>query len=186
MAANNKANVSVAKGVIGGYFYIAPIGTTLPTDYTTALNSAFENVGYISDEGVTHAKSSSTTDFTDMNADSIETAVNIDSRTVAATFVEMNEVALKARFGDSNVTVDSTTGAISWKDTNGEMPHVSIVEELVLKGGRRWRRVIPDAKVTEWEDTTDVSTELAGGGLTYTKYVDSTGAYEYDYLAPIE
>lgn len=33
---NNTANVSVGKGKSGGYFFLAPAGTTLPTDNTTA------------------------------------------------------------------------------------------------------------------------------------------------------
>ena len=31
---------------------LAPLGTTLPTDQTTALDAAFAEVGYITDDGV--------------------------------------------------------------------------------------------------------------------------------------
>lgn len=179
-AVNNKANVSTTKGVVGGYFYTAPYGTALPTDNTTALNNAFVNIGYISDAGVVHSKSGTSTNFNDMNMEIIEVATSEIERTMVQRFVEVNEAALKEARGQSNVTV--TTGMITAKDTNDEMPYRSIVQELVLKGGRKWRRVIPRAKVTDWGDETDLSTELAGFELTYTKFSDDTGAYQYDYI----
>ena len=48
---NNVANVSSAKGVKGGYIFTAPVGTALPTDYTTALPEAWKCLGYISEDG---------------------------------------------------------------------------------------------------------------------------------------
>lgn len=179
-ASNNTANVSTTKGVVGGYFFVAPVGTALPTDNTTALNAAFVNVGYISDEGVVHSKSATTTDFHDMNMDTVESASSEITRTMTQKFIEVNEVALKEAKGQSNVT--SANSMMTVKDTNDDMPYRSIVQELVLKGGRKWRRVIPNAKVTDWGDETDLSTELAGFELTYTKYADSTGCYQYDYI----
>lgn len=177
---NNTANVSTTKGVVGGYFYVAPEGTTLPTDNSTALNSAFVNIGYISDAGVVHSKSGTSTNFHDMNMDTIENALSEINRTVKQKFVEVNADALKEARGQTNVTV--ANDVISAKDTNDDMPYRCIVQELVLKGGRKWRRVIPRAKVTDWGDETDLSTELAGFELTYTKFADSTGAYQYDYI----
>ena len=40
--ANNKANVTTGKPKVGGAVFRAPVGTTLPTDASTALNSAFK------------------------------------------------------------------------------------------------------------------------------------------------
>lgn len=177
---NSTANVSTTKGVIGGYFFTAPEGTTLPTDNTTALDNAFVNIGYISDAGVVHSKSGSNTNFHDMNMDTIASAASEIDRTMVQKFVEVNVSALKEARGQTNVTASTTM--ITAKDTNDDMPYRCIVQELVLKGGRKWRRVIPRAKVTDWGDETDLSTELAGFELTYTKFADSTGAYQYDYI----
>ena len=181
MAANNTANVSVTKGVLGGYCFVAPLGTTLPTDATTALDNAFVNVGFISDEGITHAKSASNTNFFDINSTTIETATSEIERTLQLKFVEMNAVAMGEAYGNDNVT--TANDLITYLDTDSEMPHKAMVLELVLKNGRRYRRVFPDVKVTEWGDQVDVSTELAGFDLTYTKYADANGRYEYGYVA---
>ena len=182
MAENNTANVSITKGVVGGYCFVAPLGTTLPTDATTALNQAFVNVGYLDDSGIVHSKSVQTTNFYDLNGDNIETASSQFERTLKLRFAEMNPVALKEQYGDDNVEVDSQTGAITINDNNGKMPHKAMVLELVLKDERHYRRVFPDLAVTAWGDQTDVSNQLAGGEVTYNKYADSSGNYEYGYI----
>lgn len=183
MADNNTANVSVTKGVVGGYCFLAPIGTTLPTDATTALDTAFVNTGYLSDDGVTHSKSASTTNFFDLNGMTIETAQSEVERTLQLKYVELNTVVLGEVYGAGNVT--STNSLITYFDTNAEMAHKVMVLELVMRNGRRYRRVFPDVKVTEWGDQVNVASELAGFELTYTKYPDTNGKFEYGYLEPV-
>lgn len=48
----NAENVVVAAN---GAVYLAPAGTTLPTDATTALNVAFVELGYVGEDGVEFA-----------------------------------------------------------------------------------------------------------------------------------
>ena len=181
MAANSKANVSVAKGVAGGYCYIAPLGTTLPTDATTALANTYVNVGYLSDDGVTHKRSTNTTNFYDLNGDAVETASSTSSREMTLRMIEMNVTALKEVYGDSKVT--EAGGVISYTDTDTDLAHKVLVLELVLKNNKRWRRIFPDVKVTAFDDNTVLSTNLASHGLTYTKFADASGNYEYSYIA---
>ena len=52
---NTRANVSVGKPAVSGAIFRAPTGTTLPTDATTALASAYKAMGYVSDDGVTQS-----------------------------------------------------------------------------------------------------------------------------------
>ena len=51
--ANNVANVVAGKPLAAGGVWIAPLGTALPTDETTALNAAFKSAGYIGEDGLT-------------------------------------------------------------------------------------------------------------------------------------
>lgn len=180
---NNPKYVSVVKGAIGGYVYMAASGSTLPTDYSTALDPAFKCIGYVSDEGITHSKSVSNTDFFDINGTLVESAAGSTTRTVKQKFIEVNEYSLKEAKGQSNVT--NNAGDLSYEETDDIMAERSIVYEMVLKGGRKFRRVIPCAKVTDWGDETDLSTALGGFELTYTKYPDASGNYEYGYIEKI-
>lgn len=181
MAANNKANVSVIKGVVGGYVFVAPYGTALPTDATSTLNQAFSNVGYVGEDGITHAKSRDITHHHDLNGEDVAVSSEGSERTVTLKFIELNATAFGEAYGVENVT--DTSGAITFTDNDNEMPERSLVFELVLKDGRRYRRVEPRTMVTEWGDQVDVSTELGGFELTYTKLADDSGNYEYGYLA---
>ena len=48
--ANTATNVSTGKPNISGAVYVAPMGTTLPTDATTALDEAFTCLGDVSED----------------------------------------------------------------------------------------------------------------------------------------
>ena len=166
--ANNTKNVSVGKGVVGGYIFSAPIGTALPTDYSSNLNAAFVNLGYVTDDGATFATEADTNTFKDLNGDDIATSSGGRTRTLAVQFAEVKEESLKEVFGQTQVTVDAQSGAISIAHDNADMPHRSIVMELVLRDGRKWRRVLPDAQVTEWGDLTVLYSDLVTLEVTYT------------------
>ena len=63
---NNKKNVSLGKPKKTGCLYYAPAGTALPTDATTALPATYTCVGYLSEDGVTNATDTDTTDINEM------------------------------------------------------------------------------------------------------------------------
>ena len=50
---NDSTNVSFGKFKVGGYAYAAPVGTALPTDSESALDPAFQLIGYLSEAGIT-------------------------------------------------------------------------------------------------------------------------------------
>ena len=58
-----------------GAVNFAPIGTTLPTDATTALDNAFSKCGYVSEDGITLSQNYSTTDIHDWSRATVRTMV---------------------------------------------------------------------------------------------------------------
>ena len=56
----NVTNVSTGKPKVAGAVYRAPKGTTLPTNATSTLPSAWAEMGYISEDGVTNSNAPTT------------------------------------------------------------------------------------------------------------------------------
>ena len=182
---NNTANVSVGKGKSGGYMFVAPIGTTLPDDNTTALDAAFLNMGFLGDDGAVFADSSDVESFFDLNGDSIETSNGSVEKTFTVVFREIKKDTLAVVRGTANVT--DTGGLITAHDKGPSDEQHSVVFEFLLKNGRKWRRVVPSCKLGELGDMTIVYSELVGREVTMTATKDATtGDYYTDYIDSTE
>ena len=83
---------------------------------------------------------------------------------------EVKADVLKEVFGQSAVTIatGNSAGDITVTHNNNDMPHRMLVMELVLRDGRKWRRVIKDAQVTEWGDLTVLYSDLVTFDITFT------------------
>lgn len=182
---NNTINVSVGKGVTGGYMFVAPQGSELPTDFDSELDAAFLNVGYLGDDGIVFSDSSSNDSFYDLNGDSIETSASEIEKTFTVTFREIKKDTLAILVGSANVT--DAGGKLTAHDKGPNDAAYSVVFELLLKNGRKWRRVVPNCKLGELGDMTVVSTELLGREVTMSALKDATsGDYYTDYYASTE
>lgn len=182
MAANDTKNVSTGKGIAGGYLFSAPRNsTTLAliltlSDFTVQLTDAFKNLGYVASDGIVESESVDTNTDTDMNGDAINTSRSNRVETERFKLVEVKKDSLGEQYGHSNVT--DSSGLITVRHNNDEREHRIYVAELVLKDGRRWRKIIPDGQVTEVSDLTISSTELVGREVTVTcnAYTYTTGS----------
>lgn len=174
--ANNAKTVSTGKGVAGGYFFSAPRTTAVLesltglSDFTTSLNDAFVNLGYISSDGIVIGESVTTNTDNDMNGDPVNTSRSDRTETVRVTLIERRADALKEQYGQSNVSVAAgTSGApdvATVHHNNDERDHRVYVAELVKKDGLRWRVIIPDGQINEIGDLTINSSTLLGREAT--------------------
>lgn len=181
---NQTKNVSVAKGVAGGYYYAAPIGTALPTDYSTELNEAFKLLGYISEDGITESTDEDTTELLDMNGDTVASEQASHTKTFANTMMETKAGVLKEYFGDSCVTDED--GMITVAEKSGMRVNHVYVYDLALQNGRRERIVVPNGKVTEVGEITYASGEALGYETTTTAFPDDDGVKTYRYIESTE
>lgn len=181
---NNQANVSSAKGVKGGYIFSAPVGTSLPTDIKTQLDQAFKCLGFISEDGYVESINEDDDDINDMNGDVMDSTNSKRVESAQLTFAEIKAATLKRQYGDANVTDEN--GLIAVKHNADSHDVFAYVLELVLKNGRRWRKVVPKGKSSELDDLTIASSELCQRALTMKYLTDEQGNTCYDYYESTE
>ena len=181
---NNQANVSAGKGVKGGYIFSAPVGTSLPTDIKSKLDPAFRCLGFISEDGYVETIDEDSDDLVDMNGDIMDSTSGNRVESAQFTLAEIKADALKRQYGERNVTDEN--GVISVKHNSDSHDSFSYVLELVLKNGRRWRKVVPAGKSSELDDLTIASSELCQRALTMKYLTDDAGNTCYDYYESTE
>lgn len=179
---NNAQNVSVAKPKVGGAIFVAPLGTELPTDATTALDVAFENVGYISEDGVVNTNSPDTDTIKEWGGASVGKIDNGKDDTWQFTMIEaLNLAALKLVYGPDNVSGTLKEG-ITIKANSNEQADVCMVIDMILKGGALKRVVLPSAGVSEVGEVTYAATSAIGHQTTLLATPDAEGNTHYEYI----
>lgn len=182
--ANTTANVSAAKGVKGGYIFSAPVGTELPTDIETDLNEAFKVLGFISEDGYVESIEEDSNDLVDMNGDLMDSSNSGRVESAEVTLAEIKAETLKRQYGAENVT--DADGVITVKHNSNSHGSFSYILELLLKDGRRWRKVVPVGQSSELGELTIASTELCQRPLTIKYLTDEQGNTCYDYIESTE
>lgn len=183
----NVANVSAGKPKIKGAIFVAPVGTPLPTNAISELDSAFESLGYVSDAGVVNSNSASSEKKKAWGGDTILNLQTEKPDTFKYTLVEVLRLAvLKYVYGNDNVSGTLDSG-ITVKANSKELPMVSVVVDMILKGGVLKRIVVPNSQVTNVEDITYADTDLIGYGTTADAFPDGEGNTHYEYIqsAPV-
>lgn len=177
----DSTKVTTAKPKIGGAVYRAPLGTTLPTDATTALDEAFKSLGYISEDGLTNANNPESEDIKAWGGDTVTALQTGRTDTFQCVFIEaLNIDVLKAVFGDANVSGSLPEGIVV-KSNNTQMDSSCWVVDMVLKGAVK-RIVIPVGTITEIGETKYADGDVTGYDTTITATPDTSENTHYEYI----
>lgn len=182
---NNTAEVSTIKGVAGGYLFFCPVDKVkdLPADYKTPLGDEWENVGFVSEEGMTESLDTEKGDATvDMSGDTILAAKPKSySESIKFKLVSINGESYGLQYGHANVTVDDDTMTVlhRWSKAGEDL---AMVADLVLKDGRPWRKVVSSGCVTNVDDLTLSNSDVVGREVTYAYNANSDGVSCTDYI----
>lgn len=94
----------VRKGLTG-HLYMAPVGTTMPTDTSTPLSGGWEELGYTSDDGVSFAVDTSTESHTPWQSRRpVRSDVTDQTETLTFTLWQTNADNLKLAYGGGTIT----------------------------------------------------------------------------------
>lgn len=177
------SNVTSAKPKVGGAIYSAPLGTELPTDATTALDRAFLNLGFVSEDGLTNEKTTSVENVKAWGGATVESSQTESTDTFKYKLIEaLNINVLKEVYGKDNVTGTLTDG-IKIEVNGAELPEHVIVVEMLLKNNAIKRIVIPKGKVTEVGEIKYVGGDVVGYDTTLVAFAaDSKGNTHFEYI----
>lgn len=178
----DSSNVTVATPPIAGTFSRGVAGTTLPVDSTTALAAAFEDLGYVGEDGYAIDATRDTSDIKAFGGDTVATVQSSFDETVTVTLLEDKNVeVLKTVFGDDNVD-DTTPDNIKVLHNKSKLPRSVFVIDVEGEGDSVKRLVIPEGQVTGVGTITLVHTDVVKYQLTIKCYPDTAGnnVYEYD------
>lgn len=182
---NDSSNVSFGKPKATGAVFVAPAGTTLPTNATTALAAAYKGLGYVSEDGLVNSTEADTENVHAWGGDQVLVGQTTFGETFTVNLIETNEETLKVYYGEDNVTVDGS-GNITVKQTSAELPEVVVVFELVLTGGRIKRIVVPKARIADRSgEITYVDGEPIAYPAVFTAFPDTDGSTHTEYIAVV-
>lgn len=182
MATMDASKVTIGAAKVTGAIYVAPNGTTLPTDATTALAGAFKLLGFTSDAGVTIAENRESDSITAWEGRTkILDLVTSYTESVAFTPIQCNDDVAKLMWGAGAVTV-GTGGAITAKHHGGILDPVAIVIETAPRTGIV-KRYCGTFQLTERGEQTLNGTQVDGRQLTFESVADSGGYTMYEYTA---
>lgn len=180
----NKNNVTAGKPLISGAVHVAPIGTTLPTTAAATLDTAFKDLGYLSDAGVQNDISRESTDIVAWGGTKVLNIQTSKNDIWTYTMIEAKNIeVLKQIYGDDNVTENSTTHEITVTANATELEPHSWVFDMIQSDGSAKRIVIPDGKVTNVGTISYTDGDAVGYETTLTANPDEAGNTHYEYIA---
>jgi len=146
---NDSTNVSFGKPKAGGALFFAPLGTTLPANATDALDAAFENLGYISEDGLVNGIETDTESVKEWGGAEVLADQTSFAEMLTFNMLEVNANSMKLYYGEDNVDLD-VDGNVSHIAVNSAvLPEVAFIAEIVLTGGRIKRIVVERGKIAD-------------------------------------
>jgi hypothetical protein len=180
--ANNASKVLVGKPLVSGGIFAAPVGSTMPTDATTALDAAFESVGYITDAGLTKTTKRDIVTIYGWGGDIIAMPQKTFTQDFKFAMAEyLNALPASLLYGESNVVAGTGTGedTLAVTVTAEDAVHHAWVFEI-KQGTGRLRIAVADAMISATADVVFKDDDVAWQEVTITSFWDGT-AYSHEF-----
>lgn len=174
--------VTAGKPKVGGHVFRAPAGTTLPTTAVASLASAFVDMGYISEDGVTNSNSPEVETIKAWGGTPVLVVQTSRDDTYQLKFISaLNFEVQKMVYGAANVSGSALATGLTIAANAAELENYVYVIDMIATGNVAHRVVIPAAKPTSIGDITYKDAEVVGYDVTLGCTADSSGNTHYDY-----
>lgn len=153
---------------LGADVFVAPVGTTAPTDLTTALNASFKALGLLSEDGMTESREQDSEDKHAYGGLLVRTVRSKHKRTIKVTALEDNLVVWGLVNPGSTAATASGVTTRTVKVPSASDPRAWVLE--LVDGAVKKRRAIPKGEVVEVADVTISDSEISMYELTIVVY----------------
>lgn len=134
----------------GGRVFIAPVGSTAPTDTTTAWDAAFKDLGYTTEDGVVLRPNLAVTDITAWQSfEPVRRIVTGRGLTVAFTLLQMTREALQLAFNGGAFTGTTT---VTYEPGEAGDIYERMLGVEAVDGDKVVRLVIPRVDISDVGD----------------------------------
>lgn len=179
--ANTAGYVTTGKPKIAGGVWVAPKGTTLPTDATTALSSAFTCLGYVSEDGLENNNEMDVSAIKAWGGNIVYRSLTELTDEFGLALIETENVDVKKTvYGAKNVTVDGS-GNVTVNVVAEDPEEMVWVFDLALRNNTAHRIVIPDGAITSRDAITYNDSDAVAYGITVSAYPDANGKTHTEY-----
>ena len=130
-----------------GHVYVAPTGTTLPTDVATPLGSAWKDLGYVSEDGVAFTFGRETEDLNAWQGEKVRVLTLREPKTIEFALMQSNKDTLVTALGGGEVTANdgefkftppaagvNTERALVVEFTDGDVTYRYVFSRVQLEG----------------------------------------------------
>lgn len=183
MATMNANEVTVGSAAATGAIWVAPKGTALPTDATTALAGTYKLLGFTSDAGVQISENASNQSIVAWEGRTEVYNVRTEyAEQVSFTPIQANAEVARLTWGYEAGIVVTGSGTIAVKHHGKTLEPVCIVIETVPRDGVI-KRYCGTFQLTERGAATLDGTQVDGRQLTFSSIPDSSGVTMYEYTS---
>jgi len=157
---------SNARVAVTGTVSMAPVTSTAPADADTALDAAFLDLGYVTEDGVTETRDRSTNTLRAwQNSDLIREVVTEADLSFALTLAETKKETVELYYGNAVVPA---TGGVTIVPTKTGGRHAFVID--VIDGTEFIRTYVPSGEVLEVGEMVYQNGELIGYEITIKAY----------------
>jgi hypothetical protein len=160
-------------GSSGGAVFHAPLGTALPTDTTTALNVAFVDCGYISEDGIVETQERTNTDVRAFGGDLVRRITSEFGLTFTFSMLEHNANSVGAFYGNGSAT--------AWEIKYAGVRKAWVIWVVDSVSSKIRRIAVTDGEVTDVQPVTYATDAPIMYGVTVTAYPNASGVYGFSY-----